>query len=213
MSQTTSNFVPANNGSEIGRLKFIIAAALSGVRTAIPVQVISVTNSGGASAIGTVSVKVLVKAVDGNGNAIKHGTIFNAPYLRIQGGTNAIIIDPQVGDIGLGVICDRDISAVQNKRGEAPPGSSRQNDLSDIIYLSTIISATPPTQYVQFNASGITITSPTQVTINAPTITLNGNVVSTGTVTNNGKNIGSTHIHAVTGISTGGSTVNSNSPT
>lgn len=210
MSQQTSNFVPASNSSDIGRLNFIIQTALSGMRTAMPVQVLSVTNDGGVSPIGTVSLKALVQGKDGNGNAIPHGTIFNAPYLRIQGGTNAVIIDPQEGDIGLGIVCDRDISAVQNSKKEAPPGSSRKNDMSDMVYLSSIISATTPVQYIQFNEVGITITSPNkiiingnEVDINANNLVINANIQSTGTVTNNGKNIGSTHTHS--GVTPGGS--------
>ena len=35
------------------------------------------------------------------------------------------------------------------------------------------------------------------------TATINGNIATTGTITNNGKNIGSTHVH--TGVTTGGS--------
>lgn len=180
------------------------------MRTAMPVQVLSVTNNGGVSPIGTVSLKALVQGKDGNGNAIPHGTIFNAPYLRIQGGTNAVIIDPQIGDIGLGIVCDRDISAVQNAKKEAPPGSSRKNDMSDMVYLSSIISATTPVQYIQFNEVGITITSPNkiiiscnEVDINANNLVINANIQSTGTVTNNGKNIGSTHTHS--GVTPGGS--------
>lgn len=210
MSQQTSNFVTADNSSDIGRMKFIIATALSGIRTAIPVQIMSVTNNGGVSPIGTVSVKVLVQAKDGNGNAIPHGTIYNCPYMRVQGGTNAIILDPQVGDIGLGIVCDRDISAVQNARSEAPPGSSRKNNLSDMVYLTTIISATTPVQYIQFNDSGITINTQNkiilngnEVDINAQNLVINANVQSTGTFTNNGTNISSTHVHG--GVQPGGS--------
>lgn len=207
MSQPTSNITPSD-WSHIGQLELIIKTALSGMRTAIPVQVISVSNNGGVSPIGTVSLKPLVQGKDGAGNVVPHGTIYNCPYMRIQGGTNAVILDPQVGDIGLGVVCDRDISAVQNSRAEAPPGSSRKNDMSDMVYLMTIISATTPTQYVQFNSAGITINSPQKVIINANEVdvnaantivngnfTVNGNISSTGTVTNNGKNIGSTHTH------------------
>jgi len=210
MSQTISNFVPADNASELGRLKFIITAAMSGLRTSMPVEVMSVTNSGGVSPIGTVSVKPLVQAKDGGGNAIPHGIIYNVPYMRIQGGSNAVILDPQVGDIGLASVCDRDISAVKSNLAESPPGSSRKYDMSDIVYLMTIISATTPTQYVQFNASGIVIASPLNVTINAnevdinaPTVKINGNVQTTGSLINNGHSVGSNHLHG--GVTSGSS--------
>lgn len=148
MSQKTNppvqtNHVPADAASEVGRMDYIIRSALSGVRTAIPVKVISVTNSGGVSAIGKVSVQPLVSAVDGNGQAWEHGIIHNVPYMRIQGGSNGVILDPAVGDVGIASVCDRDISTVKNTGAVSAPGSNRKNDLSDMVYLMTIIGAAP----------------------------------------------------------------------
>jgi len=167
-----TNHVPADNASEIGRLNFIIKSAMSGLRTAMPVKVLSVTNSGGVSPVGYLSVQPLVNAVDGNLNSWIHAPIYNVPYMRIQGGSNGIILDPVVGDIGIATICDRDITTVKSAKKVSAPGSNRKNDMSDMVYLMTIIGAAP-TQYVQFNSSGITITSPTNVTINAPTAVVN----------------------------------------
>lgn len=163
-----STFSPGDSASEYERLQFVINSLLNKVRTSLPCQVMSVTNSGGVSPIGTVSVKPLVSQLDGNGNAIDHGTIFNVPYLRIQGGGNAVILDPQVGDIGLVCVADRDFTTVQKTKAAAPPASNRKYDLSDAIYTSSILSGTP-TQYVRFSASGIVVHSPTKVTIEAPT--------------------------------------------
>ena len=121
MSQSTNqpiqtNHVPADNASDVGRMDFIVRSALSGLRTAIPVKVIAVTNSGGISPIGMVDVQPLVSSVDGNGQTWAHGIIHGVPYMRIQGGSNGIIIDPVVGDIGIGTVCDRDISTVKNTK-------------------------------------------------------------------------------------------------
>lgn len=181
MSQSTNqpiqtNHVPADAASEVGRMDYIIRSALSGLRTSMPVKVISVTNSGGVSAIGKLSVQPLVSSVDGNGQAWEHGIIHNVPYMRIQGGANGIILDPVVGDIGIATVCDRDISTVKNTGAIAAPGSNRKNDMSDMVYLMTIIGAAP-TQYVQFNSSGITILSPTKVTISAPTVQVDASSV------------------------------------
>jgi hypothetical protein len=167
-----SNLTPAANASDVGRAEFMIRAALAGLRTAMPVKVLSVTNNGGVSPIGTVSVQPLVSGVDGMGNAWPHGTIYNVPYMRIQGGANAIIIDPQVGDIGIATVCDRDISTVKNASAASAPGSLRRHDMSDIVYLMTVIGAAP-NQYVQFNSSGISIVSPGTVTIQAPNVDIN----------------------------------------
>ncbi len=182
----TTNLTPADYSSEIGRLQFVINGALSGIRTAMPVKVVAVSNNGGVSPIGTVDVQPLVSMLDGSGNAWEHGIIHNVPYMRIQGGGNAIIIDPVIGDIGIATVCDRDISTVQKTKKVAAPGSLRKNDMSDMVYLMTIISSVAPTQYIQFDSSGIHI---------------KGNVTITGTLTNNAVNISSTHTHG--GVQTG----------
>jgi len=174
MSQETSpaiqtNHVAADAASEVGRMNFIIRSALSGLRTSMPVKVIAVSNTGGIAPIGTVDVQPLVSAVDGNGTAWAHGIIYNVPYMRIQGGSNGIILDPAVGDVGIATVCDRDISTVKNTGAVSAPGSNRKNDMSDMVYLMTIIGAAP-TQYVQFNSSGITVHSPVKVNITAPEI-------------------------------------------
>ncbi|MDE1906085.1 MAG: baseplate assembly protein [Rhodospirillales bacterium] len=166
----------------------------------------AVTNAGGVSPVGTVDVMPLVSQVDGQGNAIPHGTIHACPYLRIQGGANAVILDPQVGDIGIAVVCDRDTSAVEVAKGAAPPGSKRRHDLADAVYLSTIIGQAP-TQYVEFASGGITITSPVGVTING-NVQVNGTVTSTGNMKAGTIDL-ETHVH--TGV-TGGSS-NTGGPT
>ena len=173
-----TNHVPADNASEIGRLNFIIKSTMSGLRTAMPVKVISVTNSGGLSPIGYVNVQPLVNAVDGSLNSSVHAPVYNVPYMRIQGGTNGIILDPVVGDIGIATVCDRDISTVKSTKKVSAPGSSRKHDMSDMVYLMTIVGAAP-TQYVQFSSSGINIVSPTNVTITAPTATVNATTSAT----------------------------------
>lgn len=216
-NQTFSNHVASDAASEVGKLTYMMRNALAGVRTSMPVQVIAVSNNGGLSPVGTVDVQPLINAVDGNGNSWPHGVIHNVPYMRIQGGTNGIIIDPQVNDIGIAVICDRDISTVQNvgnkidsKTGNnvtSAPGSARKNDMSDMIYLMTMIGLAP-TQYIQFNSTGITIHSPVNVNITAPNITSNGTWNHTGTFTSTGDVTGqgtSLHTHRHSGVQSGGS--------
>ena len=210
MSQETNNgiitnLVPADYSSEIERLKAIINNSLSGLRTAMPVKIISVSNNGGLSPIGTVNVQPMVSMLDGSGNAWPHGIIYTVPYMRIQGGANGIILDPAIGDIGIATVCDRDISTVQNTGKVSAPGSLRKNDMSDMVYLMTIIGATP-TQYVQFNSTGINIVSPVAVSITAPAINTNGTWNHTGTLTATGDIIGagtSLHTHTHKGVTTG----------
>lgn len=126
------------------------------------VQVLSVTNSGGLSMVGTVSVQPMVNQIDGAGNATPHGEIYNIPYFRLQGGTNAVIIDPVVGDIGMAVIASRDLSSVKATRKVSNPGSRRKNSWADGLYVGGFLNGLP-TQYIQFSSAGVSIVSPVQI--------------------------------------------------
>jgi phage baseplate assembly protein gpV len=119
--------------------------------------------------------------VDAAGNAYPHTTIFNVPYLRMFGGNNgnAIILDPQPGDIGVAVFASRDITSVKATQAQANPGSARQYDFSDALYIGGMLNGGTPTQYIQFTAEGITIVSPVAITLRAPQINLEGNVAQT----------------------------------
>src|SRR6185437_3480394 len=155
---------------------------------------------------GFVDVAPMVNQVDGIGDPQPHDTIYNLPYVRIQGGGNAVILDPVIGDIGLAVFCSRDISTVKRTKTIGNPGSRRTFDWADGLYIGGVLNGVP-TQYVQFNSSGITVKSPQTITLTGNSIvlngatTVNGNVGTTGSLTNNGHAVGSTHEH--TGVTTG----------
>ena len=186
---------PGSGASEFSAHAFLVRSILSRIATTTLVQVKAVTNAGGVSPVGFVDIQPLVNQVDGEGNAVPHGTIFRCPYFRLQGGSNAIIIDPQVGDIGAAIFASRDLSSVIATRVVANPGSGRTFDMSDGLYLGGYLGPTP-TQFVQFSAAGITITSPTAIQINAPTTTFTGKVIA------NGHRIDESHTHG--GITPGG---------
>ena len=182
---------PWSSFGEFNNLSFLIQQALSKLQTATLVQVQSCSNDGGVSPIGTVNVLPLVNQLDGNGNPTPHVTVYGLPYLRIQGGANAVVIDPQPGDIGVAVFASRDISTVQRTKAQANPGSSRRFSFSDGIYLSTVISAAAPQQYIQFNSDGISILTPGKLQTQSSgdtdvdasgnvNVTASGNVVISG---------------------------------
>ena len=182
-------------GSSLNAIAFLIRQIVAGKAFAAVVQVKSVTNAGGLAPAGTVSVQPMVNQIDGLGNPVPHGVIYNLPYFRLQGCANAIVLDPIAGDIGVAVICDRDISVVKTTKKPASPGSRRQNSHADGLYLGGFLNGTP-SNVVQFVNGTINVISPNSVTVQAPTINLKGNVVSTGTFTNNGLDISSTHAHS-----------------
>lgn len=166
---------PVSGSSQFNELRFTIQQQMLKLNTSMPVQVVSVKTTGLAP-VGFVGIRILVDQVTGDGMTFPHAEIPNVPYFRLQGGSNAVIIDPEVGDIGMASFCSRDISAVKNARQSAPPGSARSYDFSDCAYFGGILNGTP-TQYIHFTSGGIVITSPNAVTVNAPVSTVNSDTV------------------------------------
>lgn len=185
---------------------FFFEQMLAKVQTSLPVRVVAVTNSGDVSPTGFVDVVPMVTQTDALGVAVPHTTIYNLPYCRVQGGANAVIIDPQVGDIGVAVFASRDISKVKYTGKENPPGSDRRYSFSDGIFLFATITQQAPTRYIRFNENGIEIIAPDSITITAPNVEINATdsiALQSPSLTHNGVNIGSTHVHG--GVSPGGS--------
>jgi hypothetical protein len=177
-SLLAGQLTPFSAWGRYNQIRFAIQQALAKMQTATLVQIVSCTNEGGVSPVGFVNVLPLVNQLDSEGNPVPHVTIYNLPYLRIQGGANAIILDPQAGDIGVAVFASRDISKVKATKAQANPGSARQYDFSDGLYLGGMLNEVP-TQYLQFSSAGVTLLSPNELIGKAPSIQLgNGGTLS-----------------------------------
>lgn len=181
MTEAFSQQKGSDTATDYATTQFIIQSILSRIATATMVKVVSCTNDGGLSPWGFVNVQPIVSQLSGNNVAVQHGTLFRLPYLRMQGGLNAVIMDPEPGDIGLAVFCSRDISSLKVqgnldkiKGGSivgVPPASGRQYDMSDGIYVGAGLNA-QPTQFIQFSAEGIKVVSPVKIRLEAPEIEL-----------------------------------------
>lgn len=198
MSAVQANFDPSQIVVEALRTELLIRSLINDVRTAIPVKVVAVhPGTGIPPAIGTVDVQPLVQTVDGSGKLWLLGVTYGAAFCRIQAGNTAIVVDPAVNDIGLAVVCDRDISSVlalgaalaTPSNAQIPgPASMRTHDISDLVYLFSVVSAAAITQYILANSSGITLLSPHTVTIQGNQINLVGPVNANGaTISNAGE--------------------------
>lgn len=152
-------------------LAFVFWLFMQKVQTNTLVKVISCTNSGGLSPVGTVTVQPCVNQMTGNRQAVAHGQIFNCLYSRMTGGDSAVIMDPKAGDLGMMAFCSRDISGVVANQGPANPGSFRMFDWADGIFTANVPLGKTPTQYVRFSdTDGIVIASPVKITLQAPEI-------------------------------------------
>lgn len=157
---------PNDSASDFNVITFIVRQMMARMSTMKLVRVTAVHSNGAVAAAGTVDVMPLVNQIDGSGNATPQGQVYGLPWYRLQGGANAVICDPQVGDIGYVVCSDRDISSVKANRAQSNPGSFRKFDVADGIYVGGCLSAAPD-QYLIFTSSGIKIADK------------NGNVIET----------------------------------
>lgn len=191
MSQNRQGFEQPGQRGGVGEIGFIVDSILMRIQTVTLVRVVKV-KGGGLAPVGMVDVQPLVSQIDGSGAVIPHGIIFNIPYMRLQGGSNAIVIDPQVGDIGMCGFCSRDISSVKVNKTASAPQSRRRFDYSDGLYFGGFLNGTP-SQYIMFSGGGIKIYSPTGIelespktTIKSPDVKIHGNTTQDGAFSQTG---------------------------
>ena len=167
-----------SNGGDYNQVAFVIQQLVSRLATATLVQVQAVSNTPGqVTAVGRVDVLPMVNQINGYGDATPHGVLHNLPYFRFAGGNNAILLDPQVGDLGIVIFCDHDISSVKATGKQANPGSRRRFDMADGIFIGLCIGPTPE-RYIAFTDSGINI-----VVKAGETVAITGNITATGGIT------------------------------
>jgi hypothetical protein len=162
---------PTDGSSEYNAMLFVVRSLLEQNNHVALVKVVNVDAPGGLAPAGTVDVQPLVNQIDGQGRPVPHAVVNGITYFRAQGGANAIIIDPEVGDVGLCVFADRDTSAALSNKDQSNPGSMRRNSMSDGFYFGGMVNAIPE-QYVMFTEDGITILSPQKITLQAQEIDL-----------------------------------------
>jgi hypothetical protein len=172
--------------------EFTILKLLHQIHTADLVKVLAVYPTAGST--GFVDVQPLIQETDTRGVLIAQAPIYKVPYLRVQGGTSAIILDPVVGDLGIAIIAERDISNVVATKAEGAAATARRFNAGDALYLGGLLNA-DPTQWVKFDpAGGIDITSTGNLSLTAPgnmtlttmgslTINVTGNVNVTAAAT------------------------------
>ena len=183
-----------SGSNDLNLLEYVVERILNRRSHATLVKVVRAPyNSSGSTitpgsdvAVGYVDVQPLVNQVDGKGAPVPHQTVFHLSYFRYQGGNNAFICDPVVGDIGKMVVADRDTSLVKATGSQANPGSLRRNNYSDGTYFG-VPQGPAPHQYFAWLSSGFDIVDSygntiqgraNGVYINGALITLAGDVLN-----------------------------------
>ena len=140
---------------------FLIERVLNNRNIATLVQVVKAPYDTSGNAIpagsavkqGRIDILPLVNQLDGKNQPMKHTTVYGVPYFRFQGGANAVLCDPSVGDVGLYVVADRDISSVKATGQQSNPGSKRRSDLSDGTFVGLCLGGVPK-QFIRIYRNG-----------------------------------------------------------
>lgn len=191
--QGTSSLASPN--SPFNAISFLVDQAVKGlVNTAIPVRVDGV-EPGARGPVGYLAATPLITQRDGQGKALPPTSIPRIPYMRLQGGKCAVIMDPEPGDIGIAVFAQQDISTIGTGADKpVQPGSFRAFDMADGMYVGGIINKEPEV-WIEFTQEGeITVHAPKRITLEAPDVliqadsitldapntTVTGNLTTTG---------------------------------
>ena len=210
--------------------EYTILRLLSGIHTATVVEVLDVQIV--SDCVGFVTCQPVILDTDTASVVLAQTPIYNVPFLRVQGGASALIIDPEIGDRGVALFAERDITAYKQTLQPGAPATQRQFSSADALYLGGFLNGAP-TQYVRliprgggvdvftpgamnFSAGGAASITAASFDVHAPTVfhdTVAGTKAGAGNysfpnLAVNGVNL-ETHKH--TGVQTGGG--NSGGPT
>lgn len=168
MSQSAARnpFTPEQSVSGAMNQEAIITRLIGRTFTHTVVKVIEVY-PGGTGENGFVDVVNLVQQLDGNNEGIPNQPIYRLPYFRLQGGANAVVIDPRKGDLGLAAFAMRDITRVKAEKAETAPPSRRQYDQSDGLYIGGFLNGAPR-QWIEFLDDGINVVATGDVNLTTP---------------------------------------------
>lgn len=173
MTDTPKLDAPFEAQFHAGRMQeWIIGRLIRQIHTADLVKVLAVYPTPGT--VGFVDVQPLVQQQTTNGVVIEQAPMFRFPYMRVQGGKSALIIDPVVGDLGIAVFAERDITTATSTRTEGPAPTNRAYDAGDGLYLGGVLNK-DPTQWLQFFSTD-------GAELKAPLLTLDAEVRTTGNV-------------------------------
>lgn len=199
----SSNLTLQDLSSNVAIQRIEINNAISAIQTMLPVTVVK-QYGGGLDIVGNVDVVIATNLMTGNRKPVEHTVIYGVPYLRMQGGTDAMILDPKPGDTGFCGFCSREIAGFTKTRKAYSPRTKRKFNFADAVYLFGY-SGVKPENYIMLKDGNITMKAKT-ITIDAGTCNINADTHFNGALTSNGKNISDSHTHKDSGgEGTGGS--------
>lgn len=167
---------------------FIITKLLLGVHTCQLVQVQAVQPVSGK--VGFLTCVPMNLDTSTNNVVLADSSIFNVPYMRYQGGSSAVILDPVPGDIGLAIFAEDDITSIKQTQAFGPAATDRSHSTADALYIGGVLNP-DPTQWIKLSAAGIDINAVGALTLEAASINAqaagNITIAAQGTLTLSGQ--------------------------
>ena len=196
---------PSNEDSLTGVFNTVLDKFKQKMEIMLPCVVTAVNKSKNS-----VSVFPLINLLLANGEGERRAIIVGVPIQHLSAGGFIIHLPINVGDYGYIRSCDRDISLFKQSFKESIPNTKRKITFEDSIFIPdtinynnyTIDNEDDNNLVIQSFDNSVKISlGLDNIKIKAPTINMegnvniNGNVATTGTLENNGVNVGSTHVH------------------
>jgi hypothetical protein len=197
---------PADEDSLAGTIRHAFSKLMQGVDGMIPARIVA-TN--GDRNNPRVTVQPLIALVTTGGAQVSRAQIASLPVFQFGAGGFLLSFPLAEGDLGWIMASDRDISIFLQSYDEARPQTFRKQNFADALFIPDImrgyaVNAEDEANAVLQNADGTVRLAlwPNKIKLTAPAV----EIVSP-TLTHNGVNIGSTHVHPgvqAGGASTGG---------
>lgn len=163
MAQIKQSYSAEDTLDDLNALMYIIKGQIeNSVNTIEIVRVLSVNGN-------TIDVIPVIKDINASREPIDESPIYGVRYVRFQYGSNAIRVAPKENDIGLLLVCKKDISAYDS----GMVATKIKYNLTNGIYLGGLCGAnSDPTQFIDFENDKITITGTGTININAKDVNI-----------------------------------------
>jgi len=200
---------PANSGSFAGALQEILGKFLQGVDDMLPGVVVAYDRTTNRA-----TVRAMIQLLKTDETLLDRAEIASVPVLNIGGGNAVLSFNIAPGDLGWIKANDRDISLFLQNLNKTGPNTIRKHSFSDAIFIPdqfrkwtlnaeddafAVLQTLDGTQRISIQDSRIKITSDTEILLDAPLVTVTGDLEAVGTIVADsaGNKIGvSTHSHA-----------------
>lgn len=130
----------------------------------------------------TVSLQPAIQVVLTDNTFLDMPQIFDIPVLELGGKGLSVKIPLQVGDTGIVIFCDRDITLFKQEKKNTQPNTLRKHDLSDGIFIPMKFGNSGASSNISIESSD----GNTKFEVTSSGITIKGNVTIDGTVTSSG---------------------------